>query len=495
MGEIQKQSIKGSIYLGLGTLAGFLTNAIVFPRVLQTNQIGLISILLAYTVIFSQIGSLGFNSITTRLFPYFRNADKKHHGFIGLGVLVSLVGFLLATALFFLVKPLLLKNAVESSALLLQYIDYVIPLVFFSIFFILFDNYYKLLYNAVIGIFLQELAKRIFILASIAFYYFKLVDFKDYIFIYILANALPAMIIWLLLLKNKHFSLKTELSFIRKNALGKGMKDVALFGLFANTTNIITLQIDRIMIERSLGLSDTGIYATCFYFGALVFIPARILTKISSSYIADAWKEKDLGKVQEIYQKSSLNLYIIGLLLLIGIWVNIDNVFIFLPENYISGKYVILIIGLAFLLDMLSGSAMMIVSISEKYRYNTYSKVAFVVLLILTNLICIPIWGILGAAIASLISKLLYNLYKYDLLKKFYKLEAYNWSYLIVLAIGLISYFAAYFLPTIEPFYLDLVIRSAICLFLFVVLIYFSKVSDDINGIVRKGLRMIWLRR
>jgi O-antigen/teichoic acid export membrane protein len=140
---------------------------------------------------------------------------------------------------------------------------------------------------------------------------------------------------------------------------------------------------------------------------------------------------------------------------------------------------------------MLSGSAMMIVSISEKYRYNTYSKVVFVVLLILTNLICIPIWGILGAAIASLISKLLYNLYKYYLLKKFYKLEAYNWSYLIVLAIGLIAYFAAYFLPTIEPFYLDLVIRSAICLFLFVVLIYFSKVSDDINGIVRKGLRRI----
>jgi len=495
LGEIQKQSIKGTIYIGLGTAIGFLTNAIIFPRVLQANQIGLISILLAYTVIFTQIGSLGFNNVTIKMFPYFRNKENKHNGFLSIGMLTSVFGFLIVIALFFLVKPLLIANSSNNSELLIKYIDYVIPMVFFMLFYNLFENYYKVLYNAAIGTFLREFVKRIFILISIFIYYFKVVAFKEYILLYVVAISLPTLLILFLLFKNGHFSVKSSIAYIKEKALGKTMFDVALFGLFASTTSIITLQIDRIMIERGLGLADTGIYTTCFYFGALIFMPARIMVSISSAYITEAWKNKQMDKVKEIYQKSSLNLFIIGLLILIGIWVNVDSIFVFLPETYFKGKYVILIIGSAFLLDMLSGGAATIMSISDRYRYNTYAKIVFVILLIISNLIFIPIWGIFGAAFASLISKLVYNLYKYIFLKKYYQLEPYNYKFLIVFLIGIIAYAIAYFIPKIDIFYIDILVKSIVIFTVFSILIYFTKVSNDINGIVRKFLRKIKNKR
>jgi O-antigen/teichoic acid export membrane protein len=488
LGEIQKQSIKGTIYIGLGTAIGFLTNAVIFPRVLQANQIGLISILLAYSVIFTQIGSLGFNNVTTRMFPYFRNNENRHNGFISVGMLTSLFGFLVVIALFFIVKPLLIQNSADNSLLLSKYIDYVLPMVFFMIFYNLFENYYKVLYNAVIGTFFREFIKRVFILISIFIYYFKVVAFKDYVLLYVIAISLPTLLILFLLLKNGHFSLKSSIAYIKEKTLGKGMFDVALFGLFASTTNIITLQIDRIMIERGLGLADTGIYTTCFYFGALIALPARMITKITSVYIAEAWKNKKWDEIKKINYKSSLNMFVFGLFALIVIWTNIDSVFIFLPKNYISGKYVILLIGLAFLLDMLAGISMIIISISEKYRYNTYSKILFVILLVVTNFIFIPIWGILGAAFASLLSKLIYNFYKYYIMKKSYKIDPYDKNYLLVIAIGLITYFLTYIIPKVDSFYLDFIIRFFVSFIVYTILIYSFNISDDINGLLNKIL-------
>ena len=73
MGEIQKQAIKGTIFNYLGIVLGFLYVGIFFPRLLTTEQIGLLSVLVAYATIAAQFSSLGFNAVTTRLFSYFRN--------------------------------------------------------------------------------------------------------------------------------------------------------------------------------------------------------------------------------------------------------------------------------------------------------------------------------------------------------------------------------------------------------------------------------------
>ncbi|MCL4483272.1 MAG: oligosaccharide flippase family protein, partial [Bacteroidetes bacterium] len=107
MGIIVKQSVKGTIYVYLGVLLGFITTAILFPRIYSTTEVGLLKIIVAYSTLIAQFGTLGINGATIRLFPFFRTEDKKHHGFLPFALLVGLIGFLISAILLLLFKPLL----------------------------------------------------------------------------------------------------------------------------------------------------------------------------------------------------------------------------------------------------------------------------------------------------------------------------------------------------------------------------------------------------
>ncbi len=84
MGIIAKQSIKGSVYTYAGAAIGFISTGLLMPKFFAAEQIGLINLLIAITAIFSQFGGLGFVGVLSRLFPYFRDEEKKHNGVLSL---------------------------------------------------------------------------------------------------------------------------------------------------------------------------------------------------------------------------------------------------------------------------------------------------------------------------------------------------------------------------------------------------------------------------
>ena len=107
MGIIEKQTIKGSIYSYLGVGIGFLTVGIIWPKVLLPEEIGLINLLIALSALLAHFGSLGINSVANRLFPYFRNEEKGHNGFLFLSFIFGIVGFILVMVFFLLQKELI----------------------------------------------------------------------------------------------------------------------------------------------------------------------------------------------------------------------------------------------------------------------------------------------------------------------------------------------------------------------------------------------------
>ncbi|HNV96066.1 MAG TPA: polysaccharide biosynthesis protein, partial [Bacteroidales bacterium] len=72
MGIIRKQTILGTIYTYLGAGLGVFTNLILLAWFFTPEQIGLLNVLVAYSLLFSQLANLGFDNVTIRLFPYFR---------------------------------------------------------------------------------------------------------------------------------------------------------------------------------------------------------------------------------------------------------------------------------------------------------------------------------------------------------------------------------------------------------------------------------------
>lgn len=492
MGIIQTQTIKGTIYSYLGVGIGFIITAILFPRILSSEEIGLFKLLISFSVIFSQFASLGFLQVINRLFPYFRDKSTGHKGFLFIALTVSVFGFVLSIAGFEVLKPALIRNNIENSGLFVKYIDYLIPLILFTTFFNLFDSYIKALFDAVIGTVLKELVQRILILAAIGLFYFDFLSFSNFVLAYIIALCLPTFILLFVLFQKGEFNLHLpeKATFLKYK---REILEICIYGILIGFGSVTIAQVDSILVNKFLGLSLTGIYATNFFFATIILIPSRPLIKISTTILAEAWKRKDLPEIQMIYQKSSINQTIIGVLLFIGLWINIENIYYIIPREYEVGKWVIFYVGLANVFDMLTGINTIIIQTSPHYKINAIITFLFLILIVGINWILIPFFGITGAGIASLVSVLITNFVRYLYLQIKFKLSPFSSKILIIFSAGIVAYFIAYFVPVLNNYILDIIVRSSICGSVFVFIIIAFRVSDEINAMFNTILKTLGL--
>ena len=485
MGIIRQQTIKGSVVSYIGAILGFINTGILFPRFLEADQIGLINWIGPMAAIVAQFSSLGFNNVTARLFPYFRNENRNHNGYLFILFWVGMAGFVLALISYFALHPFAVDAYQDESPLYLDYLVYLIPLVFFTIFFNLFDAYNRVLYDAVSGTFFRDIVFKILNLTIIFLFALNVLNFSDFVLLYVIAYCLPTLLLFLLLWYRGKISFASNLKFVRPT-LRKSMISVSLYGILNGLSDKLANHIDKVMIVSYVGLGANGIYATMANFGVLVSMPSRTLRKIASTVIAEAWKKKDLKTIAQIYTQSGLHQFMAGCLLFIGIWANIDNVIEIVTDRFIDGKYVIFFIGIGHVIQMASGVSGVILQSSPYYKMQAVFMAIYGVLVILTNLIMIPIWGINGAAIASVSATLVFNLLKYLFLYKKYKFQPFNYRYLLVILISIGSYYTGNILPKQDWFILDIIFRSAIVGGVYLVLIFAFKISTDFNQFIKK---------
>ncbi len=493
MGVIVNQSVKGTIYVYIGVALGFLTTGILLPRIYSTEQVGLLKVMVAYSTLVAQFGTLGITGAMIRFFPFFKNEEKQHNGFLPLALTVGIIGFLLAAGLLLLIKPVLYDLNIDKSAIFMEYFNYLIILIFFQIFFSILDVYYSSLLNSVHGTWLREVFQRILIILLIGLFFFNWISFHQFVIFYVLAMSVPTVYLVFTLIREKQFFLKPNFSF-PDPTLRKAMISVSLFSIMNGLTMVIIQNVDQIMLNSMEGIGATGIYAICFFFGVVVSLPARSIYKIANVVAAQAWKNDDLKTIRDIYSKSCLTLFIIGLLVFLGLWVNIENVFQILGPDYAPGRWVILLIGLGSLADMATGANSSIFGTSKYYRIQTALLVLLVVLLIGTNLILIPKYGMTGAAMGSAFSLAFLNLLRFLFLYFKFGLQPYSLRFMVVVLIGAFAYFVSRSIPELPNFIADILIRSTVLIFLFCLPIYFFRISDDLNKKADEILHLLKLK-
>ncbi|WP_321289652.1 polysaccharide biosynthesis C-terminal domain-containing protein [uncultured Sunxiuqinia sp.] len=482
MGIIIKQSIKGSIWSYLGVVFGFVTTTYLYTQYLTTEVVGLFGLLAAYSALTGQLFLFGFQGVTSRLFPYFRNPANKHNGFLFVASLTFIIGFSVFLVSYYSFKPILIASNLEKSALFANYVYLLVPLTFFSMAFIFLDNYNRLLYDAVTGTFFQEFVQRALLFLIVLCYAFKLILLHQLILAFATVLCLKGLFIFFFLLQKGEINFRPKLDFIDQK-LKKEMWSVALYGVLASLGSIFVFNIDKIFINQMLDLSNTGVYTIAFYFGTLVVIPSRPLLKISGTLIAEAWKKNDIEHIKDIYYKSCINQFIIGGFLFLGIWANIDNILTILGPDYQQSKWVIFFVGLGYLFDMLTGANGLVISYSKYYRVALIFIGILVLLVVLLLYLLIPLWGIVGAAIAISGALLMNNLMKFLFLKVKYGLQPFDYKFLIAILVLAVTYTVAFLVPKMSLIP-DILVRSTVLGIIYLPTIYFSKVSEDINNLI-----------
>jgi O-antigen/teichoic acid export membrane protein len=481
---IKKQTIKGSIFSYIGAILALVNNGILFPRILSQDQIGILNWLIAISLIFSQASCLGFNNITDRLFPYFRSSSKYHNGYPSLMIFVGFIGIIVSSLVFYF------TNERYSNDLTHEYIYYVFPLLFFGTYYNLFDAYNKTSYDAVSGTFFRDIVFKLLNMLALLLMYLGLINFSIFSKIYVAAFCLPAILLFFLLLYKNNIGF-SRLNFKLFQSYKGQMFNLSVFGIFNSFSNSFAVQIDRIMIVGYLSYAENGIYATMANFGVLISMPLRSLTKISTTVISEAWKNKDKTMIMSIYKNSSINQFVVACFLYIGLISNTDFIFELVTDSYLPGHKVLIFIGAAHILHMLSGVNGVIIQTSEKYKYQSFFLAIFALLLIITNMIFIPLYGIVGAASASFISVFIYSLLKFIFVYKWFGMQPFSLKYIYVVIISFVLLYLSLTYIDLDNAYLNLLLRGFFITVLYFLFCYKLNISKDINQIVNKWLKKI----
>ncbi|MCK9254298.1 MAG: hypothetical protein GX793_08730 [Bacteroidales bacterium] len=488
MGIISRQTFKGSIYSYLGAFIGFVNVALFMPRIFTTDQIGLTYILVALSTIFGQLGSLGMVNVTIRQFPYFRDEKNNHNGFLFFSLAVGSLGFIISTIIYYLSKGYIIKSNIDQSPLFADYVYLLLPFVFITIFYYIIDTYNRLLFNASFGLFAKELLLRLINLVTIVLFWLKLIDFHQFILIYTISYAVPVILICLLLIYKKQFSLKPSFKIFTK-PFSKEVFSVAMFGLISGFSGMAVLQIDRYLVNYYCDLGATGVYSTVFFFGTIILLPGRSLIRISSTLITEAIKDKNWEEVKNIYNRSTTSMSVIGMALFVLIWGNINNIMTILPAEFESGRYVIFFIALAHLLQMIASVSSEIIQSSKYYRQFAILMFSLIISIVIFNIILLPKWGIVGASIASAIAFFIFLIARQIFIYWKFKLNPYKFKQLIIVLSAIISLIISLLIPQIQNLFIDICLRSIILISIFIAPVLISKVYPELNSAIKNLIR------
>ena len=491
MGIIKQQTIQSSVFTYAGVAVGFLTQGLFFPNLFSKAQVGLLTLLISLAQVLAQFANLGTNGAGGRYFPYFRNPDRQHNGYLFLTSLSTLIGFCLCVLLLWLARPWFIENSGGESTLFTEYYYLLIPLTLFTVYFAVFDNYARLLFDPVTGTVLQQFVQRLLILGVGVIYWLGWVTFPQFLGLWLLTFFLQTALMIVSVVRNKSLFLSRRFLNIDPALRGNLTRYAALTLTTALSSQII-LTIDKVMINSKQGLGDTGVYGTASYFAAVIAVPATALYKVSGALIAESWKTNDLENIAKIYRKSCLNQLIAGCLVFVGVAANLPGVFRFLPESYAAGYYVILWLGLGKLIDMATGVNGIILNTSRFYTYDSLFFVILIFVTIAVNLYLIPRYGINGAAIGAATATLLYNLARTLFVGFAFRMQPFTWRNSVVILLAAIVWWIAVQLPypaSDAPTWrvlVDIAGRSALIAGLFGGAVVGLKLSEDIDDLLRQ---------
>lgn len=425
MGIVQKDSFKVMILSLLGLVLGYLNKGFLFILFFSTEQIGLVNLLVSVGMLLGNLSAFGNNYAIWRFFPYLKNPQRGHYGILRYALGMGGVGFVIFSLISFLFKDSIASVYEVKSKLFVDYYFWIIPMsAAFLVYFTL-DFYMRSLYKNTFSVLIYEVGLRVLILLDLLAFGFDYISFDVFIISFCLVHFIPAIALWI------YLSIKNELHIrVSPKNIPKRLKKIMLrFSLMSYSNSVaITFfaTIDVIIIAAISGLKDAGVYSTIVFLASALLVPNRSMVRVSSPIVADNWKNKNNAAMQLLYANfSSINL-MVSIVLFALIWVNRIDLFGFLPKEFYQGIMAFLFIMIGRIFDNFMGLNAIILITSKRYKSDIWVTVSSTILIILLNMFLIPIYGLTGAGISSMIVLIYSNIIRTYLVYRFFQLHPFE---------------------------------------------------------------------
>lgn len=484
MGVVVSQSAKNlfTTYLGFGI--GAINTLFLYTHFLTPEYYGLVGFLLSAANLIWPLMAFGVHNTLVKFYTAYESKEDRDKLlsvilWLPLGI-SALLGFL---GLIF--YDLLLDYFSDGDGLVKPYIWLIFLIAVATSYFEIFFSWAKVHYKSVFGNFMKEVFHRACISVLLICVYLELLSVEN--FVYAIGGV---FVLRLLIMKIYAFSLyfpKLSFSFPPKKAFI--LKYSALI-LIAGSVAMVLLDLDKVMIERFLPIEMVAVYGIAVYISSVIAVPSRAMHQITYPMTATLLNTRDKKGLLELYEKSSLNLLIISGLIFLLIVTNISQLYRLIPEEYQISFSIVILISCVKLYDSLLGNNNSILFNSDYYRLVLGIGVFLAILAFVLNIVLIPEFGLLGAALATFLAFACYNTVKLSIVQSKFKIHPFQKETFYSILLIILFTFGFYYWDFAYNPVVNIVLKSVIISLLYVGVIFFLRLSPEINGIISKTLKL-----
>lgn len=497
MSSIRRQSIFSTLIIYAGFLVGLL-NIYLFTKqgLFTKEEFGLYNVFIAIALLMAAVANLGAPYFIYKFFPYYQqHLPEKKNDQLTVALVIAGVGFLLLLAAGHWMEPLVIRKFSQNAPSLVHYYKWIYPLGAGLLLFNVLEAWSWQHGMSTTSNFLKEALWRIFVFLLIGAFMAGWI--RDYdLFIKLFSFSYPfiaGVLLWWLVVQKK-ITLTVKWSTVSK----RFRRPIAGYTRFTYVgTLIFTLAqvFDSILISSVLenAMAQVAVYSFAQNMAAIIQAPQRGIAAASMSPLSKAWKEKDTFTIGRIYQRSSINqlLFAFGLFGLILLNFT-DAITTFrLESSYINGLFVFLLLGLTRLVDMGTGVNSQIIVTSPGWRFEFYSGIILLLSMLPLSYFLTKEYGIVGTAIAQLMSIFLYNIIRILFLFFKYRLQPFSRHTASAILLACCSILLVRFLFMEQSGWISLFTRSLLFIFLYITGVWTMRLSPDLEPVWKSLLNRI----
>ncbi len=480
MGIVKNQSFKNTITTYAGFGIGAINTLFLYTNFMSDTYYGLIAFILSTANIMMPLMAFGTQNTLIKFYSSYKTRNSIN-SFLTLMLFLPLlliipIGLIGHYSFDFISDLLSKKNPIIKDYVWLIYVA-AIAFAYFEVFY----SWTKVQMQSVFGNFMKEVFHRVGVMILLFCLYFELLNIEQFIYSVVGVYVLRMMVMKLY----AYYVRRPVFRFDRLPNVKSVLKYTSLIIIAGSIANII-LEIDKFMIGEYITIENVAYYSVAIYIASVISVPARSMYQITNPITAKLLNENNVAGLKDLYQKSSLNLFIIGGLIFLLIVLNISELYKIIPEEFGGGLLIVFLIGIAKLFDDLMGNNNSILFNSNYYRIVLVLGVLLAISAIVLNMILIPKYQIYGAAYATFLAVILYNISKLIYVKLKLNMLPFTKSTFKTLVLIVFMVVAFYFWEF--PFHpiINIGLKSVLIAVIYVFVVYKYNFSEDITSILKK---------
>jgi O-antigen/teichoic acid export membrane protein len=474
MGIIARQSFFNSISIAFAFLIGAVNTVFLYPTYMGSEYQGLIVALLALSNLVQPFISFGVQHALIKFYSTCKTKEERDR-LLSLSITLPLIMFSLIVIVSLVFKVEIIAFISSKNSAIGKYAFLIIAVAFSTAMFEVFYNWLRIQLHSVFGNFLKEFYPRALIFLLLLIYAFGELNLEGFITALIIGYymRLILVIIYTLIKYTPKFSFKLPIQF-------KPIFRYSILIFMSGTAASLILDIDKSMISNVLTIENVAYYSVAVFIASVIEFPGRAMFQIISPLVAKALNENDDMRLLSLLKKSANNLLISSGLLFLLINLNLNDFYNWVNlTGYTKALDVVFIISFGKLFSMSMGCLNNIITNSKYYHYVFWFSTASAVLAVLLNIYFIQLYGIIGAAYATLIVIVLINLMKILLVQLTFKINPFGKkTILILLAIFGVYLIFSYLNFDFSPF-ISIILRSLLIGLVFTLISYLLKLTGD----------------